>query len=47
MKMSMTYYAAALFQLVHTFLYFQLLDTQLISVTHGRGNFPKVLAVVW
>ena len=37
----------ALFQTLHTILHQQILDTQLISVTHGRGNFTKVLAVVW
>ena len=33
----------AFFKLV----YLQILDKQLISVSHDHGNFPKVLPVVW
>ena len=31
----------------HTIFYLQIPDTQLISVTHGNGHFPKVVFVVW
>ena len=34
-----------IFKLIHTILYLQILDIQLISITHERGNFPKVLAL--
>ena len=34
-----------IFKLIHTILYLQILDIQLISVTHESGNFHKVLAL--